>query len=70
MKQWSRSGVVSISKNKFMSSNFLANFINIKEYLLFNPMLNLTKNISFGIENSADTYCSLLFDSEIEINRI
>ena len=53
-----------------MSSNFLANFINIKEYLISNPMLNLKKNISFGLENSEDKYCSLLFDSEIEIDRI
>ena len=53
-----------------MSINFLAYFINIKEYLILNSMSNLKKNISFGLENSRDTYCSLLFDSEIEINRI
>ena len=53
-----------------MSLNFLAYFINVKEYLILKSMLNLKKNISFGLENSRDTYCSLLFDSEIEINRI
>ena len=42
----------------------------MSEYLILNPMLNLEKDISFGLENLGDTYCSLLFDSEIEINRI
>ena len=39
--------------------NFLANFMNIKEFLILNPMLKYPmKNISFGFENLGDTYCA------------